>query len=144
MLEEWRQMAEQRGLASRVRFLGFVDDDRRNLLFRMAAAAVFPSLYEPFGIVALEAMALGTPVIVADTGGLREIVRHGENGLTFYTGNANSLADQLCWLLHCPDERERLVRTAREEILCQYDWNRLALQTMDLYRSLGSAWATSI
>lgn len=144
MLEEWRQMAEQRGLASRVRFLGFVDDDRRNLLFRMAAAAVFPSLYEPFGIVALEAMALGTPVIVADTGGLREIVRHGENGLTFYTGNANSLADQLCWLLHCPDERERLVRTAREDILCQYDWNRLALQTMDLYRSLGSAWATSI
>ena len=62
------------GVAERVNFIGFVSDEERNLLFKVADCAVFPSLYEPFGIVALEAMGLGRPVICLDRGGIRNQV----------------------------------------------------------------------
>ncbi|MED1947418.1 MULTISPECIES: 1,4-alpha-glucan branching protein domain-containing protein [Brevibacillus] len=137
MQEEWKQLVHQMGLTEQVRFLGFVDDGRRNELFALADVAVFPSLYEPFGIVALEAMALGTPVLVADTGGLREIVRHGENGAMMYTGDPESLTNQLRWLLRDPDQRHQLAQTAMQDVKQFYNWTLLASQTIDLYRSLG-------
>ncbi|RYD05650.1 hypothetical protein N752_07075 [Desulforamulus aquiferis] len=86
------------GLSERVYFTGYVDDATRNSLYHFADVAVFPSLYEPFGIVALEAMATRTPVVVSDSGGLGEIINHKINGMKFYTGNPNSLADSI---LHC-------------------------------------------
>ncbi|ASJ54630.1 glycosyl transferase family 1 [Brevibacillus formosus] len=137
MQDEWKLLVHQMGLSEQVRFLGFVDDGRRNELFALADVAVFPSLYEPFGIVALEAMALGTPVLVADTGGLREIVRHGENGAMMYTGDAESLTNQLRWLLRDPDQRYQLAQTAMQDVKQIYNWTLLASQTIDLYRSLG-------
>ncbi|MGK5507526.1 1,4-alpha-glucan branching protein domain-containing protein [Brevibacillus formosus] len=137
MQDEWKQLVHQMGLSEQVRFLGFVDDGRRNELFALADVAVFPSLYEPFGIVALEAMALGTPVLVADTGGLREIVRHGENGAMMYTGDPESLTNQLRWLLSDPDQRHQLAQTAMQEVKQIYNWTLLASQTIDLYRLLG-------
>ena len=69
------------GVANRIYFTGYIDDETRDLLYREAAVAVFPSLYEPFGMVVLEAMAARTPVVVADVGGLSEIVAHEVNGL---------------------------------------------------------------
>ena len=75
---------QQRGLADKVDLLGYVDDVTRNCLLKVANAAVFPSLYEPFGIVALEAMAAGCPVVVSDVGGLSEVVEHEVTGLTVY------------------------------------------------------------
>ncbi|NRS16059.1 DUF1957 domain-containing protein [Brevibacillus sp. HB1.4B] len=137
MQDEWKQLVHQMGLSEQVRFLGFVEDVRRNELFALADVAVFPSLYEPFGIVALEAMALGTPVLVADTGGLREIVRHGENGAMMFTGDPESLTNQLRWLLRDPDQRHQLAQTAMQDVKQFYNWTILATQTIDLYRSLG-------
>ncbi|MED1782201.1 DUF1957 domain-containing protein [Brevibacillus fortis] len=137
MQDEWKQLVHQMGLSEQVRFLGFVDDVRRNELFALADVAVFPSLYEPFGIVALEAMALGTPVLVADTGGLREIVRHGENGAMMYTGDPESLTNQLRWLLRDPDQRHQLAQTAKQDVKQFYNWTILASQTIEIYRSLG-------
>ncbi len=136
MLDEWKQQAERLGIAGQTRFLGFVEDERRNQLFRIADVAVFPSLYEPFGIVALEAMAFGTPLLVADTGGLREIVRHGENGATMYTGDSESLFNQLCWLLENPEMSRGMAEQARQELQQQYNWTGLASQTMTAYCSL--------
>lgn len=137
MQDEWKQLVHRMGLSERVRFLGFVDDTRRNELFALADVAVFPSLYEPFGIVALEAMALGAPVLVADTGGLREIVRHGENGAMMYTGDAESLTNQLRWLLRDPDQRGQLALAAMHDVKQSYSWTLLASQTIDIYRSFG-------
>lgn len=134
--DELKGMAERLGIAKKVRFLGFVSDEQRNELFRMADVAVFPSLYEPFGIVALEAMAHGTPLLVADTGGLREIVRHGENGAMMYTGDVESLANQLRWLLGAPDVRRQLAQRALEDVRIKYDWADLARQTSEQYRML--------
>jgi 1,4-alpha-glucan branching enzyme len=136
MLEELRLQAERLGISHHTRFLGFVDDERRNLLFRLADVAVFPSLYEPFGIVALEAMSFGTPLLVADTGGLREIVRHGENGATMYTGDVESLFNQLCWLLEQPARSRVMAEQARTELQQQYDWARLAEKTLAIYGAL--------
>ncbi len=72
-------------------FLGWIGDDVLHLLYRIADVCVVPSIYEPFGLVALEAMASGCPCIVADTGGLREVVPHGEVGLRFRTRDPEAL-----------------------------------------------------
>ena len=136
ILEDLKQTAAQKGVAHHVRFLGFVDDERRNQLFHLADVAVFPSLYEPFGIVALEAMSFGTPLVVSDTGGLREIVRHGENGATVYAGDVESLVNQLHWMLRSPDKRLQMAAAARNDVLLHYDWMKLAQQTIEQYRLL--------
>lgn len=143
--DELKELAWRLGMAENVRFLGFVEDERRNELFRLADVAVFPSLYEPFGIVALEAMAFGTPLLVADTGGLREIVRHGENGAMMYTGDVESLINQLRWLLRNPEVRQQLAQQARSDVRRHYDWAHLARQTADQYHLLNTAtmWAAT-
>ncbi|MGG1661643.1 1,4-alpha-glucan branching protein domain-containing protein [Brevibacillus sp. NRS-1366] len=135
MEADLKRLAVQMGVADRVLFLGFVDDVRRNQLFCLADVAVFPSLYEPFGIVALEAMAFGTPLLVADTGGLREIVRHGENGATMYTGDVESLVNQLHWMLGNPDRRYQMAKAAENDVRQHYDWAYLARKTIEEYRS---------
>ncbi|MCM3081258.1 1,4-alpha-glucan branching protein domain-containing protein [Brevibacillus invocatus] len=136
MREELQDLAHRYGIASEVRFLGFVEDERRNVLFRLADVAVFPSLYEPFGIVALEAMSFGTPLLAADTGGLREIVRHQENGVTMYAGDVDSLVNQLRWLLNHPEERIFMSKVAQSEVQSRYAWTHLAQKTVEQYRML--------
>ena len=74
-------------------FLGWIGDDVLHSLYRIADLCVVPSIYEPFGLVALEAMASGCPCIVADTGGLREVVPHDEVGLRFRARDPESLAE---------------------------------------------------
>ncbi|WP_143147804.1 glycosyltransferase [Desulforamulus hydrothermalis] len=124
------------GLNNRVYFTGYVDDITRNCLYHYADVAVIPSLYEPFGIVVLEAMAARTPVVVSDTGGLSEIIEHGVNGLKAYTGNANSLAD--C-ILHClldPAAAGQLQERAYRDVIEKYNWDTIARQTKKVYREV--------
>ena len=73
-------------------FLGWIGDDVLHSLYRIADLTVVPSIYEPFGLVALEAMASGCPCIVADTGGLREVVPNRDVGLRFKAESARSLS----------------------------------------------------
>ncbi|OAT85440.1 glycosyl transferase family 1 [Desulfotomaculum copahuensis] len=134
------QQAVDLGIASRVYFTGYVDDKTRNSLYGWAAAAVFPSLYEPFGIVALEGMAARAPVIVADTGGLSEIVEHGVDGLKFYPGNSHSLADMICWLLQDGQLAEKLRQRAFRKVQEQFNWRDIARQTGRVYRGVWQAY----
>ncbi len=131
--EELRRLAERRGVAGHVKFIGFVDDLGRNRLLAEASVAVFPSIYEPFGIVALEAMAAGTPVLVSDTGGLSEIVSHGIDGLKVPPGRADLLARYVLELLDRPDLARKLGRKAYRKVVSRYDWNRIALETAGVY-----------
>ena len=78
--------------ADQVYFTGRVSDADRDRLYRVADVACYPSLYEPFGIVALEAMAAHVPVVVSDAGGLPEVVQHDESGTVVYNGSPESLA----------------------------------------------------
>ena len=116
-------------------FVGWTGDDVLHSLYRIADLCVVPSIYEPFGLVALEAMASGCPAIVADTGGLREVVPGGRRvGLRFRARDSSSLARMAQKLLTDDALRDRLVAQAREHVL-QFDWADVARQTEAIYES---------
>jgi glycosyltransferase involved in cell wall biosynthesis len=131
-----RHQASRLGINQRVYFTGFIGDNVRNSLYSWADVAVVPSLYEPFGIVALEAMAARTPVVISDTGGLSEIIDHGVDGLKAYPGNSNSLADMVIWLLKDDLLRERFRVNALRKVQKEYNWRRIAWQTREVYREV--------
>jgi glycogen(starch) synthase len=126
------------GLADRVTFLGWVGAPRLADLYAVADACVVPSTYEPFGLVALEAMAGGCPCVVADTGGLRELVGHGEVGLRFTAGDPGSLAAMVERILVDRPLRERMVAAAREHVR-GFGWAAVAGRTAGVYRELWRA-----
>jgi glycogen(starch) synthase len=121
------------GVGDIVQLAGFVPDaDLRSLLHR-AGCAVIPSLYEPFGIVALEAMAAGAPTVVARTGGLAEIVEGTNAGLLFEPGNADDLANQIEAILLRPKDAGALRKRARRLIAEKYTWDAIAARTAEVY-----------
>jgi glycogen(starch) synthase len=131
---ELKQQAERLGLSAHGGFLGWIGDDVLHSLYRIADLCVVPSIYEPFGLVALEAMASGCPCIVADTGGLREVVPVGERvGLRFNGGDAEHLGVMIERLLVDDALRERLVTEASEHVL-SFDWEDIAERTRGIYR----------
>ena len=134
------------GLDDRVQFTGFMANRALHQMYRMADVAVFPSLYEPFGIVALEAMAAGCAVVASDAGGLPEVVLHDETGTLSYKGDAESLAWAILRVLEDPDRSERLKAKARTRLDADFGWSNLAAQTRAIYdrvwtEFLDSYWA---
>ena len=137
--QELRDQASALGLDPHGTFLGWIGDDVLHSLYRIADLCVVPSLYEPFGLVALEAMASGCPCIVADTGGLREIVPEDDRvGLRFNGGDAEHLEAMVERLLTDDPLRERLVAEASEHVL-RFDWADVARQTAGIYDELRRA-----
>jgi len=132
---ELRRQAAQAGLMEHGTFLGWIGDDVLHSLYRIADVCVVPSLYEPFGLVALEAMASGCPCIVADTGGLREVVPHGEAGLRFRARDPEALGKMVERLLTDAQLRDRLVAEGCEHIL-RFDWADVAERTAEVYGEL--------
>jgi glycogen(starch) synthase len=130
---ELKSQADRLGLLRHGTFLGWIGDDVLHSLYRIADLCVVPSIYEPFGLVALEAMASGCPCIVADTGGLREVVPHGERvGLRFNGGDAEHLGVMIERLLVDGELRDRLVAEASEHVL-RFDWDDIAQRTREIY-----------
>jgi len=121
-------------LEDTVQFTGFIPDSDLLRLYRVADVAVYPSLYEPFGIVALEAMAAGAPVVVSDAGGLKEVVRHEETGILTYAGNAESLAWGILRTLQDPTAAQRRAHNAQKAVQREFNWKRIAQQTQQVYR----------
>ncbi len=109
-------------------FLGWIGDDVLHSLYRIADVCVVPSIYEPFGLVALEAMASGCPCIVADTGGLREVVPHDEAGLRFRARDPEALAEVAIRVLSDDELGDRLVAEASEHVR-RFDWADVAERT---------------
>lgn len=128
--------ARELGIAERVIFYGFAGDEERDRFLRTSQVAVFPSLYEPFGIVALEAMSAGTPVVVGQTGGFAEIVRHGQNGLHAVPGDAADLATNIVTLLSAPRLRKKLRDVALHDVKELYSWDTIARQTAAVYAAV--------
>ncbi|UNC93261.1 glycosyltransferase family 4 protein [Candidatus Contubernalis alkalaceticus] len=136
MMNDLRNKALDLGIAERVIFTGYVDDDTRNLLYASSDAAVFPSLYEPFGIVALEGMATRTPVIVSDTGGLSEIIEHNVDGLKAFVENPISLADNILKVLMDEKTAKRLSQTAYRKVTDHFSWMGIARKTVTVYEEV--------
>jgi glycogen(starch) synthase len=133
---ELKRQARRLGLRGHGSFLGWVGDDMLHSLYRVAEIAIVPSIYEPFGIVALEAMASGCLCIVADTGGLREVVPgDGTVGLRFPSRDSAALGELLERVLTDDAGRARLVAAAREHVL-RFDWAEVARRTRGVYGGL--------
>ncbi|HVS28909.1 MAG TPA: glycosyltransferase family 4 protein, partial [Solirubrobacteraceae bacterium] len=136
--QELRHQASRLGLDRHGTFLGWIGDDVLHSLYRISDLCVVPSLYEPFGLVALEAMASGCPCIVADTGGLREVVPNGDVGLRFRARDPQSLAEMVERVLCDSALRDSLVTEASEHVL-RFDWADVARQTAAVYEQLAGA-----
>ncbi len=121
------------GLKDKVLFTGFMANRSLHQLYRCADVAVFPSLYEPFGIVALEGMAAGAAVVTSDAGGLPEVVLHDKTGTTTYAGDPGSLAWGILNVLRDPKRAEKLKKAARERLSAEFDWTVIAEQTKAVY-----------
>ncbi|OXS80405.1 glycosyltransferase [Domibacillus enclensis] len=133
LLETWREEVNRRGLQDRLHFVGYVSDEERRALLQTCEAAVFPSLYEPFGIVALEAMAFQKPVIAAATGGLKSFVLHKQTGLLFEAGNAEDLSEKIEFVLDEPEYAGELGRNGYEMARELYSWTHISAQTEKVY-----------
>ena len=134
MIDELRQQVDALGIGEKVYFAGYVGGKDVARLYKAADVAVFPSTYEPFGIVALEAMLSERPVVVSDIGGLNEIVQHRENGMKCYAGNANSIADSILELLFNPELCSHIVKKAKAKVRNEYNWNKIAQDTHFIYQ----------
>jgi glycogen(starch) synthase len=135
---ELKLQARRLGLRGYGTFLGWVGDDMLHSLYRVAEIAIVPSIYEPFGIVALEAMASGCLCIVADTGGLREVVPgDGTVGLRFPSRDSAALGALLERVLTDDAGRARVVAEARAHVL-RFDWATVARRTRELYAGLAA------
>jgi glycogen(starch) synthase len=135
---ELHRQAEELGLMEHGTFLGWIGDDVLHSLYRIADLTVVPSIYEPFGLVALEAMASGCPCIVADTGGLREVVVHEEGGLRFRADDPEALAEVAIRVLSDDELGQRLIADAYEHVR-RFDWADVAEQTVAVYSELAGA-----
>lgn len=127
-----RNLVTERCLDDRFEFVGFMDSTRMPALYRQASVVIAPSIYEPFGIVALEAMAANVPVIVGDTGGLRELVCHEHNGLRVEPANSGALAAEVNRVLTDPAFAARLAAGGRRTSALQ-GWRAIASRTASIY-----------
>ena len=135
---ELKRQARSLGLSGHGRFLGWVGDDMLHSLYRVSDLCIVPSIYEPFGLVALEAMASGCLCVVADTGGLREVVPvEGTVGLRFPSQDATALRAVLERVLADDAARAQLVAEAREHVL-RFDWTEVARRTAEIYAALAA------
>ncbi len=134
MIDELRQQAKNMGIENKVYFAGYLNSKQVCKMYKAADISVFPSTYEPFGIVALEAMLAGNPVVVSDVGGLNEIVTHGVDGMKCYAGNSNSIADSILELLYNPQLCDNIVKKAKAKVKEEYNWAKIAQDTHFTYQ----------
>lgn len=133
MTEELKSKVRNMGLADKFIFAGYMNNDGRDKLYKVSNVVVLPSLYEPFGIAAIEAMACGCPVVVADTGGFSEIVEHKYNGMKMINGDVNSLKDNVLKLLNDEELCKYLKENAFKTVSENYTWSKVAELTVKMY-----------
>ena len=134
MIDELREQVKYLGIENKVYFAGYCDSKKMQKMYKCADVAVFPSTYEPFGIVAIESMLSGTPTIVSDVGGLNEIIEHGVTGMKSYAGNANSIADSVLALLFDPKLCANISQNAIKKVKENYNWYKITDSTYYVYQ----------
>lgn len=123
------------GIHDLVTFLGAKDQDVLPGYYAAAEVVVMPSHYESFGMVALEAMAMGTPVIASEVGGLAHLIRHGENGFHVPSRDPEALAESILHLVEDHALRDKLGKQARADAK-HYDWHVIAARMQRVYGEL--------
>jgi glycogen(starch) synthase len=134
---ELQSAAHRLRLDRAVSFAGFLTESELPAVLGATNATVVPSLYEPFGMVALEAAAAGAPLAVAATGGLAEIVEPGVTGVTFPHSDPHALAEAVDGLLADEVSARRMAREARAMVAERYSWATIAARTAGCYAQAG-------
>ena len=134
MEDELRNQVKAMGIDNKVYFAGYMKGKDVQRMYKAADVAVFPSTYEPFGIVALEAMLSEKPIVVSDIGGLNEIVDHKKNGMKAYCGNPNSIADSILEVLYDHKLCADITRVAKNKVRNEYNWSKIAQDTHFAYQ----------
>ena len=127
-------IVSQSEFTGKVRTLGSLNDEDLVLAYNAAAMLVLPSLYEGFGLPALEAMACGLPVIASNAGSLPEIV--GNAAIVCESGNHGAFAEAISSLLQDSRLKNNLIKLGKERIV-EFSWHRTAQKTMDVYKRMG-------
>ena len=141
--EDLYRLANQLGISERVYLTVFVEESVKKSLYSVADVLVVPSIYEPFGIVALEGMASGVPVVVSDVGGLHEIIIHGRNGVKVYPGDPSSIAWGISYVLSDPVRAKRMAEQAKADVTRNYSWDTIAASTVTVYNAVLSEYKKS-
>lgn len=134
-LTELQTQIDMEGVTDIVQLAGFVSDDELRQILQRAGCVIIPSLYEPFGIVALEGMAAGAPTIVARTGGLAEIVDGTGAGMLFEPGNHHDLADRIAEVLGDDATATSMREKAATLIEHNYTWDAIGASTIEVYHT---------
>ena len=133
-----QHLARSLGIWQQCYFTGFMSDEDLDKFQTIADCAVFPSLYEPFGIVALESFAARVPVVVSNTGGLPEVVKHEHTGIVTRANDPDSLTAGIVRVLKNPQQSQKLVEAAYDSISKSFSWNDLSRQTAKVYLQVAS------
>ncbi len=132
--DELHELANKLGVSSRVRFLGWRNDRER--LLKAADICVFPSRYEPFGTVMVDAWAMQVPLIAADSQGPAAYVRDGENGLLISKDDVGALVDAVKKLQHQPDLRTKIVAGGLHDYQTTFSKEAFIRDSMTVYKKL--------
>ena len=132
-----QSLARELELEDEVVFAGYVDDQDKAICYRAADIFCLPSVNraEAFGIVNLEAMASGLPIVASRLGGIPDLVREGENGILFEPGEVDELAQVLGYMIDNPEERWKMGR-AGKKMAEDYSWAKIAQKTEEVYQEL--------
>jgi len=133
---DYQRLAEALGLAAQVRFLGKLSGEELVKAFQRADVLVLPSINrnEAFGLVLIEAMACGTPVIASDLPGVRSVFTDGQEGLAIKPGDVQNLQDKLSLLLNNQELREKMGQAGRRLVELKYDKEQQAAKILSLFR----------
>lgn len=135
-IDKYKGLSEELGVKKHVKFAGFIGDaSKKALYYKAAEVFVLPSLRESFGVVNLEAMACGIPIVASNVGGIPDVIKHGENGLLVPPKDPEALADAIIYLLENEEEREKMGRNGRK-ISKNYSWAMIAEKTEKVYEKL--------
>ncbi|MGD6795834.1 glycosyltransferase [Metabacillus indicus] len=135
---EYEKLAKELNVQNHVIFLGFLDDAPLHIFFKNCEMTVVPSLYEPFGMISLESMAACKLTIASDTGGLKEIIRHRENGLLFERGNSEALTSAILEALTNKIWADRLAKEGLSDVSRRFSYDLFAEQVIEEYEVLNS------
>lgn len=138
-LQRLRQLAQSLEVTEQVRFVGSVPQERLPVYYAAADLTVMPSTYESFGLVALESMACGTPVVATRVGGLATLVRDSETGYLVPWRDPQLFGERIQYLLTNPSLRRRLGRNAREHALL-FGWQASADSMLGIYERVRAPW----
>ena len=130
-----RRAIKEKNLRGKVQFLGSKKQDELRRYYSASDALVFPSLYESFGLVALEALACGTPVIASRIGEMTTIIKEGKNGLSFSPNDPSSLSNALEYFFSNDMRlwsRDRIC----QNVINNFSWDKTAAETYDLFREI--------